>query len=855
MSAGAPWSVKGIDPKAREVAKELARRSGMTLGEWLTRMILEDDVPEEVASEADLAARPLRAEPFGRSRGSAGPEPDDAGHVAQALNRLTDRIEASETRTGLAIAGVEHSVREAVARIDAAEREQLAVTARIEGLGARPEAPDRDGPAGPRSMEALRALYGEEVDIPGGSGGAGDEEIVGLLGERVAAAEARTTESLEALRASLQALDGRLQAVEGGSAPGLDRRLATLGEELGRRIEAARADAAAGVALPSGGGIEQRLARMEAQVAAVETRSARAIDRMGREVLALGDAMNRRLQAAESQSAAAADQVAGELARIGGALDARFARAELAQAEALQRLGDEISHGAERLAARVGESERRAAQAIEDLGEQVARITERMEHRHERIADDFAERLRQSEARTARLLDEARQSLAARRAEAEARFAGAQPEAPAGHPFGPALFARAEAAPLDLEPDPPPVPAAAFEDEDDFAPIPDVEDRTFPNDAEPGLEEGEERQTLSTREVIEQARIAARAAGAATLAAPDRRPGVRGARRVFRALDFRSRLRPASTWQTALMVAGGAAFLSVGAAGVVLMEGPRQEPQAAALSPDAPAPRAAVALAPEALGERAPAPSPAPPSEAAYAAAVRDLAGGTAGALGRLKGLAEAGYAPAQFYLAKLYETGEYGVTRSPAEARRWTEAAAQGGESSAMHNLALYYFRGEAGPRDLAQAAAWFRRAAEAGVADSQYNLGLLYEAGSGVARDPAEAYKWFSIAANGGDDQARANAAALSARLSPSALAAAESQVQAFHPRSAIAAQLGRDPALAAAQQVLARLGYYDGPRDGTLSARLKLALSAYQHDHGLAVTGALDPPTASKLAVLAR
>ena len=44
MSAGAPWSVKGIDPKAREVAKDLARRSGMTLGEWLNRVILDDEV-------------------------------------------------------------------------------------------------------------------------------------------------------------------------------------------------------------------------------------------------------------------------------------------------------------------------------------------------------------------------------------------------------------------------------------------------------------------------------------------------------------------------------------------------------------------------------------------------------------------------------------------------------------------------------------------------------------------------------------------------------------------------------------------------------------------------------------------
>ena len=60
MTAAAPWSVKGIDPKAREVAKALARRSGMTLGEWLNRVILEDDVPEEITSEEQFSARPVR---------------------------------------------------------------------------------------------------------------------------------------------------------------------------------------------------------------------------------------------------------------------------------------------------------------------------------------------------------------------------------------------------------------------------------------------------------------------------------------------------------------------------------------------------------------------------------------------------------------------------------------------------------------------------------------------------------------------------------------------------------------------------------------------------------------------------
>ena len=51
MTSGAPWSVKGIDPKAREIAKDLARRSGMTLGEWLNQMILDDGAPPAPSSQ------------------------------------------------------------------------------------------------------------------------------------------------------------------------------------------------------------------------------------------------------------------------------------------------------------------------------------------------------------------------------------------------------------------------------------------------------------------------------------------------------------------------------------------------------------------------------------------------------------------------------------------------------------------------------------------------------------------------------------------------------------------------------------------------------------------------------------
>lgn len=43
MKPGVPWSVKGIDPEVRAAAKTAARRAGMTLGEWLNGVILDQN--------------------------------------------------------------------------------------------------------------------------------------------------------------------------------------------------------------------------------------------------------------------------------------------------------------------------------------------------------------------------------------------------------------------------------------------------------------------------------------------------------------------------------------------------------------------------------------------------------------------------------------------------------------------------------------------------------------------------------------------------------------------------------------------------------------------------------------------
>src|SRR3954470_5897092 len=73
MKLGAQWSVKGIRPEARETAREAARRSGMSLGEWLNTVILEQ------AAEAGVRA--------------PGHEDDDDGDYADELAGVHDRLD------------------------------------------------------------------------------------------------------------------------------------------------------------------------------------------------------------------------------------------------------------------------------------------------------------------------------------------------------------------------------------------------------------------------------------------------------------------------------------------------------------------------------------------------------------------------------------------------------------------------------------------------------------------------------------------------------------------------------------------------------------------------------------------
>jgi localization factor PodJL len=172
----------------------------------------------------------------------------------------------------------------------------------------------------------------------------------------------------------------------------------------------------------------------------------------------------------------------------------------------------------------------------------------------------------------------------------------------------------------------------------------------------------------------------------------------------------------------------------------------------------------------------------------------------TGEAIALLQRAADAGFALAQYRLAKLYERGE-GVDVDLSLARFWTERAAAAGNRRAMHDLGVFFARGEGAPLDEAAAFRWFRQAAELGVADSQFNLGVLYEQGRGVAPSATEALFWFLVAAGQGDRDASARAASVQAQLSPAEVEQAQGRALAFRPRVADAIANGeldtRDPA----------------------------------------------------------
>lgn len=521
MSAAAPWSVKGIEPRAREIAKDLARRSGMTLGEWLNTMIMEDGDDED--GVVPLSRRPHAADSYERRSRSrrvddaygAGDEPWQ--RLGASIDAIAARLEAAERRSTVAIQGVDQAVSGLVRRLDTQDEAGRGYGRRIDEI-----AEDlRDGhrrlrkfeqEVGPRTTEtfgkvesSLGALAGRLYDIEERQRGSVNElrqrmdavektagpgvgsELIAQVGQRLDEAQNRTTEALRGLERSFADLDQRLRAAEARGEPEGSReaaRFEKLAETLSRQVEANRAEMMRRMDSAENEGRMDRLERALLAIGdhakASEERSAKAVETMGREVLRIAENLNGRIGKVEADGAAGVEKlgealtrkVESDMGRFAQGLEQRLVAADDRHALALEKLGGEITRISDRLSERIAQSERRSQQALEDIGRRLADSSNKIEQHYDRASGELAERMRLSEERTAALIAEARENIG-RRAAAEpaetvqpdwraAAFPEtAFPEPPFADGFEDPVFAEQQAWSADLAPpEPEPEPKA-----------------------------------------------------------------------------------------------------------------------------------------------------------------------------------------------------------------------------------------------------------------------------------------------------------------------------------------------------------------------------------------------------------
>lgn len=161
MKPGIPWSVKGIDTEMREAAKHAARRSGMTLGEWLNTVIREQ------ADEIEPPRPMPRNEP---PRPIMRPEPrKDMHDIESKLDLLSEqlaRMARQDTTAGRyyerSQPAQDHSLTDVLSRVEASERQAAENFARfgerLESLGNRLAKEIGHFPQEPEDVPGYRSL-------------------------------------------------------------------------------------------------------------------------------------------------------------------------------------------------------------------------------------------------------------------------------------------------------------------------------------------------------------------------------------------------------------------------------------------------------------------------------------------------------------------------------------------------------------------------------------------------------------------------------------------------------------------------------------------------------------------------
>ncbi len=463
MSSSGPWSVKGIDPRARARAKTAARREGVTLGEWINRVILEDSDPAKAEWDDALESFPG----FG---GSSPLNEEDDRLLRAMVNRLTERVENTEQRSARTLTGLDKAITQLADKISrSSERQNAELQAtqssldrvrkshedladrlrRIEAAGPASSSPedkaafettimklarrlyehenetaarlhevDEDSRTVSESLEARLARLEARADDYADLERKRQDRTTDTLGQlnattealkaRVEGAERVTNEAARALEGSVSRLDDRLRQLEtrnSSDTVDLERRFERLSEDVARVIADTRSQMAKAMtnatAEPRIDRLEDALTRALARMDDAERRQGDSMSRLGQEITKLAGAIDRRLTESERRSADALREAQNETK-----LDRRLDEVRAENRDAIRRMGEDVTRLGRSLADRIDQSETRASQVVETATDRMAQMLDKIESRRT-SEEDLEERLRQSEERTAKRIADA----------------------------------------------------------------------------------------------------------------------------------------------------------------------------------------------------------------------------------------------------------------------------------------------------------------------------------------------------------------------------------------------------------------------------------------------------------------
>src|SRR5260221_2222453 len=92
MKSDIPWNLRRVDEEAREAVIEAARRSGMSVGQWLNHVLADDGI--EHGEPEDTPGIP------------AADQTQEAAELAETIERLTRRLGSLDDKARASIPGL-----------------------------------------------------------------------------------------------------------------------------------------------------------------------------------------------------------------------------------------------------------------------------------------------------------------------------------------------------------------------------------------------------------------------------------------------------------------------------------------------------------------------------------------------------------------------------------------------------------------------------------------------------------------------------------------------------------------------------------------------------------------------------